>query len=403
MDSDQNPITSNNNSTPPPRYGPNPNPPTFTTQPTNTSPEVPQPKKRSTLVLVAVGLLVLILIGIVIGLVLPKLQTANKTSTEPTNEATQNLAPSLISMVKGSENWQNGRFEVAGGHGLPDVKGTFIKTSSGQFYTVADTNQQAIDQGLEELKQITKKDHPRIYKGNEYQLNTLGLLNQIGYGFDANVFDFLEDLLVDFGDPSKAPVFASCENDLDNYYSKARTYLTSLKPNYVHNQEYQSELWYLDTTELFNNLSVKAQTPACYEFLDKLLKYPVETDVLVGTQLIFEVTEESEDGAMFKVFGAPAPPSEDYTFFYKMKISNVNKTQPPTSFTSDPTSLFSRNSAFALVISQCGRLPVIAQSIDNLPKYVTPEQTNLYKGPQIRDYGYFCTGADAEVDQYQKS
>lgn len=380
---------------PPPRYGPTPSQPIIPVVQQNDSPP-PQTKKSKVWVLVIVALAVAAL-GVLAYFLLPKMLSPAK--VEPTAQAVQEYSPSVISFVKGSENWQNGKFELEGGNGLPTVTGTFIKTTSGQFYTVANVNQQAVDQGVTELDQINP-DHAPIYTGNEYQLGALGLVNQVGYGLDKNVIDFLEELLATFGNPTDAPEFAACQADLGNYYTKTGDYLGGLTPNYVYNEKYQSYQWSLDTTELFNSLSVKAQSQACYDFLDKLLSSNVESSALAGTQLIFQTTEETADGATFKLFVAPPVPSEEYEFIFKMKLTGVNLTPTPTAYTSDPESVFSRTSTFALTISQCETLPVIAMVAGGSPVFVSPQSAD-YKGPSIRDLGYYCTADEAAADGYK--
>ncbi|HSE29668.1 MAG TPA: hypothetical protein VLA77_03745 [Candidatus Saccharimonadales bacterium] len=378
---------------PPPRFGPMPDQPIINDVSQSQS-KSDQPKKRKTWLIILAVALIVALLGVLAYFFISKIMKP----AEPSATAVQEYSPSVISMIKGSESWKNGRFEVMGGHGLPTVKGSFIKTTSGQFYTVADVNAQEVESSVAQLDEIAP-NHAPIYTGNEYQVNTLGLINQIGYGMDKNVLDFLEDLLTELGEPTKSPEFVGCQADLNNYYGKAGNYLNTLKPNYVYNEKYQSYQWSLDTTELFKNLAVKTQSPACYEFLDKILTSNVDNANLAGTQLIFEVTEESADGATFKMFAAPASPSEEYEFIFKITISDVNKAETPKSYLSDPDTIFGRGSAFALTISECDGLPVIATVSNSSPVFITPDNAN-YKGPQIRDLGYYCTAAEAAKDGY---
>lgn len=384
---------------PPPRYGPQPSQQPIVQPPLNTEPSQLPPSRKGKIWIILLIIAVLVVAAGLTYWFWPKSGSENKSKAQPSQQAVERYSPSLVKMAKDSSKWQNGSFEVQGGHGLPQVKGLFTAVSDNNFYTVANVNAQVVRDGVNSLNQATQKEHPNIYTGNEFQLDTLGLLNQVGYGLDSNVIDFLQELLT-FDDPNDLPGLTECLNDLPNYYAKTSKYLNSLQPNYVYNEKYQSYIWQLDTTELFNNVAVVAQSPICYDFLDQHLENEIDIKRLAGTQLLFETTDESENGATLKMFVGPPAPSEEYELVYKMTISSTNKTATPAEFTSDPRSLFSRNSAFALTISQCNGLPVIAKVREGKPIFVSPGDSVNYVGPNIRDLGYYCTADEAAADGY---
>lgn len=381
-------------------------PPTQQTPQAQPDPVITTPQKSNKIVfLVVVGV---VLLAIVAAVVYFFMASQNSQPQGVTAQAAKAYAPSILDKVKDSSKWQNGELWMEGKHGLPESRAVFFKTKDAGFYTVTNVNKSVVEQASQALNQkIDEGKDPKtqstndikLYTGNEYQIDMLGLMSQTGYAVDPSVIDHLSSLLGFFGATETEPTYIACKADLPNYTAKANSYLAGLTPNYVFDTKFESYQWHLDTTDLKNNLSMKTLSPACYTFLDKYLDSNVESEGIENTKLVFEVPKESDDAATFIVHQADTK-ADDATYFkvLKLELTNRNKAAVPKTVDGNPTSLFTRKNVYALSISVCNGLPIIAAS-----KTYTLAESAKYRGPDIRDSGYYCTEAEAQADKFQKA
>lgn len=363
------------------------------------------PKKSSPVVLIVLGLLLLGVLAVV-GYVFFSMQNTGPKGL--TQEATKKYAPSVIDKIKDIDKWQNGDVWMEGTHGLPESRAVFLKAKDAGHYTVTSIDTALIQKSTHELNTkldvgkdpaTQSKNDVALYSGNEYQIDMFGLMSQIGFAQDPAVIDYLEDLLNDLGGATKEPLYTACHEEFPGYIAKSNAYLAALTPNYVFDEQYQSFQWHLDTADLQKNLSVKTHSPKCYEFLDKYLTNDIEVRGIADSRLIFEIAKESEDAITFIAHQAESKSATSSLYkVLKLELTNRNKATLPKEVAANPTSIFTRKSAYSLTINNCKALPVIAGS----GVYTTPDMAS-YKGPHILDGGYYCTEADAQADKYKKA
>lgn len=378
----------------------------------NQQPIVGQAKRSKAPLFIILGIVLLVAIAAAVAYFMTQQKPGQKSAAVATAEY---YVPSIIDKAQKADEWQNGSYVVEGGHGLPVAKGVFARTANGTF-TTTDENQKAVADAAAKMAAMPPVAAARIDEvaqrvtltpGVNYQLDMLGLLNQVGYGLDDNLVNYFNNLLAKAGGTVADDAEAlACSTERLEYRKKANAYLKTLAPNYVFDEKYKSLQWRIDTAELFNKLSIKANAPECYAYLDEYMTSNVENDRLAGTQLIFQYDDTTKPGAAsIKVFVAPALPSDKYEKIFGVELTNRNATANvpvPPSDQAKFASLFNRQSAFTIATSQCGGLPVIALSAAGVKNaYITPEQANIYRGPQLRDFGYFCTPAEAEADGYE--
>lgn len=362
-------------------------------------------KNNTPLIVAIVAILVLAAIGAVMYFFMV---SQNKMPQGLTLDKAKQYAPSVLDKIKDSSKWQNGELWMEGKHGLPESRAVFFKTKDAGFYTVTNVDKTVVEQSLQKLNQQldTGKDPKTqsendvaLYTGNEYQIDMLGLMSQIGFAVDPSVIEYLSGLLTLFGATDKEPTYVACKADLPNYTAKANAYLAGLTPNYVFDTKFESYQWHLDTVDLKKNLSMKTLSPLCYEFLDKYLDSKVEVDGIENTKLVFEVPKESDDATTFIVHQADSK-ADDATYFkiLKLELTSRNKAALPKTVDGNPTSLFTRKNVYALSVSACKGLPIITSG----KTYIMPDATR-YRGPDIRDSGYYCTESEAQADKYQKA
>ncbi|HEU5187019.1 MAG TPA: hypothetical protein VFT87_00800 [Candidatus Saccharimonadales bacterium] len=364
-----------------------------------------EPKKKHTLLWVIIGVFILIALAGGAYFFITMQSAGPKGLTEA---AAKKYAPTVIDKIKDIDKWQNGEIWMEGTHGLPESRAVFFKAEKAGFYTVTNVDSALVEKSAQELnvKIDTGKDAKTrsanditLYTGNEYQIDMLGLMSQIGFAQDPAVIDYLEELLNKAGGATHEPLFVACRDELPGYVAKSNGYLASLTPNYEFDEKYQSYQWHLDTKALKENLSVKTHSPKCYAFLEKYLNSPIEVRGIEDTQLVFEIPKESEDAMTFIAHQAENK-SANSSFYkvLKLELTKRNKATLPKTVAANPTSIFTRKSAYALTINNCKTLPVIAGS----GTYNTPSMAS-YKGPHILDGGYYCTEADAQADKYKKA